>query len=149
MEKHWPHGARSSALIMLLLFSSAEIVWARTWHVPSECPTIHAGLDSASSGDSVLVAPGTYLKTDDPETWVHPGPGVRLVSEGGPDVTIIEFCSSSIGILLNQCEGARVCGFTVRFGSGPGCWNPPAPRGRNSLGDSCARSRGPRMRRKR
>ena len=101
-------------------------VGARTWHVPSECPTIHAGLDSASYGDTVLVAPGTYLKTDDPETWIHPGPGVCLKSEEGPEVTIIELCSTTLGIDLTGCEGAVVSGFTVRFGSGPGC-SPPGP----------------------
>lgn len=131
MQKHgivqWAQAAVSSVLMGSFLLCSPKVLQARTWHVPSECPTIHAGLDSASYGDTVLVAPGTYLKTDDPETMIHPGPGVRLVSEGGPEATIIEFCNSSIGILLNQCEGARVCGFTIRFGSGPDCWFPPGP----------------------
>jgi hypothetical protein len=100
-------------------------VQAVTWHVPSECPTIHAGLDSAFYGDTVLVAPGIYLKTDEPETTIRPGPGVLLVSESGPEATIIEFCNCSTGIVLSDCEGARVSGFTVRFGSGPDCLHPP------------------------
>jgi hypothetical protein len=129
MRKHgiaqWAQAAVSSVLMVSLLLCSPKALHARTWHVPSECPTIHAGLDSAAYGDTVLVAPGTYLKTDDPETWIHPGSGVRLVGEGGPEATIIEFCNSSTGIKLSQCEGARVSGFTIRFGSGPGCWAPP------------------------
>jgi hypothetical protein len=108
---------------------------ARTWHVPSECLTIKAGLDSASYGDTVLVAPGTYLKTDDPETRISPGPGVALVSEQGPEATIIEFCNSSTGIGLSDCEGARVSGFTVRFVPREGCGFP----GGWLYGINCAR----------
>jgi hypothetical protein len=118
-------------LVMLVYTALALIeaipAGARTWHVPAECPTIHAGLDSASYGDTVLVAPGTYLKTEDPETWMHARSGVCLTSEGGPEVTIIEFCNSTPGIGFSNCEGARVSGFTVRFGSGPDCEHPAAP----------------------
>ena len=112
---------------MLLVVGNGQ---ARTWHVPAECPTIHAGLDSASYGDTVLVAPGTYLETDDPETRIDPGPGVCLTSEAGPELTIVEFCNTTPGIGLGtviSCEGARVSGLTIRFGSGPDCHYPPAP----------------------
>jgi hypothetical protein len=85
---------------------------------------IAAALDSASSGDTVLVAAGTYLETDDPATWIAPGPGVALVSEDGPDLTVIEFCNATTGIKLSSCEGVVVSGFTVRFAEHPGCGYP-------------------------
>jgi hypothetical protein len=99
----------------------ARGVPARTWQVPSECHSIHAGLDSASAGDTVLVAPGLYAATDDPEDWLDVGAGVCLVSQGGPEETIIELCSSGMGISLWKAEGARVRGFTVRVNPAPEC----------------------------
>jgi hypothetical protein len=99
---------------------------ARTWWVPSECPTIAAGLDSASYGDTVLVAPGTYLVSDlYPEMCVRPGPGVALVSEGGRDVTTLEICNGSRGIEMDDCEGARVSGFSIQMAVNDTCTPSP------------------------
>ena len=109
-------------------FLPTQVSYARTWYVTPDttglATPIKAALDSASYGDTVLVAPGIYLKTDDPETWIRPGPGITLASEGGPDITILEFCGSTVGIGLEGCEGARVSGFTVRFEVKPGCGSP-------------------------
>jgi len=88
---------------------------SHTLRVPSEYPTIKAGLDSASYGDTVLVAPGTYVTNDARDTWIRPGPGVVLVGEAGRDETFIEVCNRSYGVELYECEGARVSGFTVRL----------------------------------
>jgi hypothetical protein len=59
---------------------------ARTWHINAagtgDAPTIAAGLDSATAGDTVLVAAGTYGVH---ETYVKPG--LVLTSEDGPAVT--------------------------------------------------------------
>jgi hypothetical protein len=108
------------ALLCTAVTEVGAVAQAAIWRVPSQCPTIHAAIDSASSGDTVLVAPGTYLRTDSPETWIQPGPGVQLIGEAGPDATIIELCGSP-GIYLNQCEGATVSGFTIRPRLEPDC----------------------------
>ncbi len=84
---------RSALLVCIAALALAPFVSARTWRVPSECPTINAGLNSASYGDTVLVAPGTYITSAyDPQTRIWPGAGVTLIGEGGRDVTTIAIC---------------------------------------------------------
>ena len=64
-----------------------------TLHVPSEYPTIQAGIDAAQAGDVVLVAPGTYtdFETRNSETaCAFLKNGVRVTAEGGPTVTTID-----------------------------------------------------------
>jgi hypothetical protein len=115
-------------VIISLLLLIPQLSAARTWYVTADstgnAPTIKAGLDSASSGDTVLVAPGTYLTDGGPHTRISPGPGDILVSECGPEVTVIEFCNVTEGIGLCECEEAWVSGFTIRFAERPGCGYP-------------------------
>jgi len=116
-------------LVLLFIFSLlclnlSSLCFARTWRVPSECPTLKAGCDSASYGDTVLVAPGIYERNTEPETWWLLKPGVSMVSEAGPEVTFIEICNISLAVGVNE-EGVRFSGFTVRYGSGPDCEVPP------------------------
>ncbi|MFZ1947301.1 MAG: right-handed parallel beta-helix repeat-containing protein [bacterium] len=101
----------------LLVMTWALPGQARTWHVPSECPTINAANDSAAAGDTVLVGPGTYQVI----TPIQPGPDVCLTSEEGAEATILEICLCSNAIGLWQCEGARVSGFAIRNSPDPDC----------------------------
>jgi hypothetical protein len=109
--------AAISLAVVHLLAWSAEAV---TWHVPSEVSTIHAALDSASAGDTVLVAPGVYPVTADHETWNYVPTGVCFTSETGPETTVLEVCDG-LPIAISNAEGARVSGFTIRFSFGPNC----------------------------
>jgi hypothetical protein len=63
------------ALLLLLLATPAV---ARTWVVPDDAPTIQAGIDSSSVGDTVLVEAGTYY-----ECYVEPKSRTVLISETG------------------------------------------------------------------
>jgi hypothetical protein len=47
-------------IVLSFLLLVPSIVSARVWYVPSEAPTIQAGIDSAAAGDIVQVACGTY-----------------------------------------------------------------------------------------
>jgi len=79
--------------------------------VPSEQPTIQAGLNAANYGDTVLVAPGRYK-----ERIVWPArDGIRLQSELGRDTTIIEADTGDYGISLSggQTRATEIRGFTV------------------------------------
>ena len=116
-------GSLTALVAAALLFSSVGAS-ARTWRVPSECPTLKAGCDSASYGDTVLVEPGTYERNTEPETWWLLKPGLTMMSEAGPELTFIEICNISLAVGILD-EGVRFSGFTVRYGSGPDCEVPP------------------------
>ena len=59
---------------------------AATVRVPSDQPTIQAGVDVATEGDTVLVAEGTYYERG----ITIQGRGIVLISESGPAVTTID-----------------------------------------------------------
>jgi hypothetical protein len=82
---------------------------SRTWHVPSDAPTIQAGIDSAAVGDDVLVSPGEYLEHDlvmKSGIWVH--------SEQGPSVTTVDANGAGVGFHCTDLqETATIEGFGV------------------------------------
>lgn len=88
---------------------------AMTWHVPSQCPTIQAGLDSAAAGDTVEVACGTYYEHD-----VTLKSMVVLVSETrDPECVTIDAQWAGGRVLVGDGLDAStsVRGFTVTGGS--------------------------------
>jgi hypothetical protein len=73
-----------SALLVVLLVS--ETAPAAVYQVPGEVPTIQAGIDAAASGDTVLVACGTYLEHD-----LIMKAGITLIGESAePDCVVID-----------------------------------------------------------
>ena len=65
--------------LCLVLFSfGASYSPASTIHVPGDQPTIQAGVNAASNGDIVLVAPGTYYENIDIK-----GKAITVTSSGG------------------------------------------------------------------
>ncbi len=110
-------------MIVVLTFLTVipgEIL-AVTIHVPADSPTIQAGIAAAESGDTVLVADGTYSGPGNRDIDLG-GRIVVVMSENGPIVTIIECQGDSLephrGFVFQNGEDSTsvVQGFTIRGG---------------------------------
>ncbi len=79
--------------------------------VPAEYPTIQTALNAALNGQTIVVAPGTYVGTLNFGTK-----RVVLRSEGGPRVTSIVTTNPSDGLTLAGGQGPETVieGFTIR-----------------------------------
>ena len=81
---------RAIQCICIMLFICLG-VFAGTIHIPGDSSTIQAGINGATDGDTVLVADGVYYGYGNYGISFN-GKQVLLMSENGPDYTIIE-CS--------------------------------------------------------
>lgn len=103
------------AVMLLLPFIMA---YATVWYVhpDSSLNSIQAGLDSCAAYDTVLVGPGIYYENID---WPYLQ-GINLVSEHGPDSTIIDGQKNSGVIYLSlmpEDSTTLIHGFTIRNGN--------------------------------
>lgn len=84
-------------------------------NVPSaQAPTITVAINIASSGDEIVVAPGTYF-----ESLSLNGKTLTLRSSDGPEVTIIDGLGqfqSVLRIISTEGPNTLVKGFTIRNG---------------------------------
>jgi hypothetical protein len=82
-----------------------------TIRVPSEQPTIQAGIEASGPGDTVLVAPGTYYEHLD-----FNGRAVVVKSEKGPDSTTITKAQDGICLVAfvsGEDSSSVLDGFTI------------------------------------
>ncbi len=120
---------KGSILIGTLLFLSTT-AHATVWYVhpDSVLNSIQAALDSCTENDTALVAPGIYY-----ENLIWPNTqGINLVSEYGPDTTIIDGDNAGRVITIDTGVDSTtiINGFTVRngydsFGGGIYCAGSP------------------------
>jgi hypothetical protein len=112
-------------LTPIVMVASVLGLWASgtatVRRVPSEYPTIQAGIDAAVGGDTVLVADGTYAG-DGNRDIDFGGRAIVLVSEHGPQMTIID-CEGTdqdphrgFYFHSNEVSTSVVQGFTIMNG---------------------------------
>jgi len=99
---------------LLVPLMSDHAAAAVTINVPAEQPTIQAGINAATNGDTVLVAPGAYY-----EHITFQGKAIEVRSSFGPDSTVISGAGSGTAVTFNSGEGSSsvLRGFTVRDSS--------------------------------
>jgi Right handed beta helix region len=81
---------------------AVSIANAVTINVPADQPTIQAGVNAASNGDTVLVAAGTYT-----ENINFLGKAITVTSSAGAKTTIIDGGKIAPVVTFSNSEGAR------------------------------------------
>jgi hypothetical protein len=108
------------ALVVLVIFSfslTSASPTGKIIRVPRDKPTIQAGIDAASNGDTVLVLPGTYF-----ENINFHGKAIALVGLSGPKVTIIDGGQDASVVTFDSGETytSAIRGFTLQNGNATG-----------------------------
>ena len=98
----------------------ASPTFAKTWIIdPSggKCPNIQAGVDSATTGDSLVLVSGTYSGPDNRDVNLG-GMDIVITSQSGPGSTIIDCQGLGRAFVVNQGEtrAAEISGFTIMNG---------------------------------
>jgi hypothetical protein len=107
-------------VVVLLLMLVPALASGRTWYIRTDgsgdAPTIQAGVDSTVPGDTVLVAEGFYAET---VTITGPHDGITVLSESGPDVTIISPAAPGTVVdFIGVGRSTVLKGFTLTGGTG-------------------------------
>jgi hypothetical protein len=108
---------RLAALFAVCFILTVSVAGARTWVVlpdsTGDAPSIQAGIDSASVGDTVMVMTGTYYEHD-----IFIKSGTHLVSETGTRdcVTIDAENLGRVFACLHLSSATSITGFTATNG---------------------------------
>jgi len=105
---------KTGFLAVMLVLMIPVMALGVTIQVPLDQPTIQAGIDAASDGDTVLVASGTYV-----ENISFSGKAITVLG-GGADLTVIDGSYLGTVALFNNGErrDSVLDGFTLQNGIG-------------------------------
>ncbi len=106
-------------VLSVLILAAGSVATATVIRVPEDQPTIQAGINATTDGDTVMVADGTYMGEGNKDLDFG-GREIVVMSENGPEDCIINCQSSGRGIYFHYGEtpAAVFKGFTITFGSG-------------------------------
>jgi hypothetical protein len=104
---------RLASILMFSIWLSQAVASASTINVPSQQPTIQDGINAANTGDTVLVAPGTYF-----ENINFNGKAITVTSSGGAAATIINggALAPVAAFVTSEGAGSVLSGFTLENG---------------------------------
>ena len=107
------------AVSFMILLAPSIMQAQQTINVPGNYSTIQGAINAANNGDTVLVAPGTYV-----EKINFNSKAITVTSSGGPSVTIIDGGANGSVVTFSGGEtlDTKLSGFTIRNGfyNGPG-----------------------------
>ena len=92
------------------VLASGTLIHAAVINVPADQPTIQDAIDVAQTGDTVLVAPGTYL-----ENINFSGKNITVKSSNGNKVTIIDGGHNTSVVTFDSGEGRKAYSMASPF----------------------------------
>ena len=103
----------STTFLVALSLAGKVEAQATIRRVPADYPTIQQAINASVNGDTVLVAPGTYV-----ENINFVGKAITVTSEAGRDVTVIDGNRVASVVRFNSGEvrSSILSGFTLRNG---------------------------------
>ena len=104
------------SLVLTCGILSSTALAQTTINVPADQTTIQAAINAANSGDTVLVAPGTYA-----ENINFNGKAITVTSSGGASATIIDGSGNNSVVSFHNSETLKsvLNGFTLQNGKVP------------------------------
>ena len=90
-------------IVFAFILYSYSTLDADTINIPADYPTIQEGIDAAVNGDTVLVAPGTYVENID-----FIGKAITVTSKHGASVTTIDGNQENSGYLTGIHKAKKI-----------------------------------------
>ncbi|MHC4943446.1 MAG: hypothetical protein ACYTG7_10550 [Planctomycetota bacterium] len=102
-------------MTLIALFALPVLGMSVTINVPADYESIQEAIDAADSGDTVLVASGTYFEHID-----FKGKAITVMSADGPEVTVIDGVQTEtvVQFISGEDPGSVLKGFTITNGLG-------------------------------